>query len=60
MMTFQNQLFKKLFQEHNESLNGLGPDQDRPSVGPDLGPYCLRRLSVDKKSPCLLLRFFGV
>ena len=29
--------------------NGLGPDQDRCFVGPDLGPNCLQRLSaVDK------------
>ena len=27
--------------------NGLDPDQDRHSVGPDLGPNCLQRLSVD-------------
>ena len=26
--------------------NGLDPDQDRHSVCPDLGPNCLRRLSV--------------
>ena len=31
--------------------NGLDPDQDRHSVGPDLGPNCLQRLSVDDKSP---------
>ena len=30
----------------------LDPDQDRPSVGPDLGPKFLQRLSTDdKKSP---------
>ena len=32
--------------------NSLDPDQDRRSVGPDLGPNCLQRLSSDdKKSP---------
>ena len=32
--------------------NSLDPDQDRHSVGPDLGPNCLQRLSADdKKSP---------
>ena len=31
--------------------NNLDPDQDRHSVGPDLGPNCLQRLSVDDKSP---------
>ena len=29
--------------------NGLDPDQDRRSVGPDLGPDCLQRLSADDK-----------
>ena len=29
--------------------NGLNPDQDRHSVGPDLRPNCLQRLSADKK-----------
>ena len=29
----------------------LDPDQDRCSVGPDLGPNCLQRLSADDKSP---------
>ena len=28
---------------------GLDPDQDRRSVGPDLGPICLQRLSADDK-----------
>ena len=30
--------------------NSLNPDQDRHSVGPDLGPNCLQRLSADDKS----------
>ena len=29
--------------------NGLDPDQDRRSVGPDLGPKCLQRLSADEQ-----------
>ena len=29
--------------------NCLDPDQDRRFVGPDLGPYCLQRLSADHK-----------
>ena len=29
--------------------NGLDPDQDRRSVGPDLGPNCLQRLSAYDK-----------
>ena len=31
-------------------LKGLDPDQDRHSVGPDLGPSCLQRLSEDAAS----------
>ena len=27
--------------------NGLDPDQDKGSVGPDLGPNCLQWLSAD-------------
>ena len=27
--------------------NGLDPDQDGPSVGPDLGSNCLQRLSAE-------------
>ena len=30
--------------------NSLDPDQARHSVGPDLGPNCLRRLSADGTS----------
>ena len=30
--------------------NGLGPDQDQHSVGPDLGPNCMQRLSAAVKS----------
>ena len=30
-------------------LNGLDSDQDRRSVGPDLGPNCLQRFSADDK-----------
>ena len=31
--------------------NNLDPDQDRHTVGPDLCPNCLQRLSADNKSP---------
>ena len=31
--------------------NGLDPDQNRHSVGPDLGPNCLQWLSADDKGP---------
>ena len=30
--------------------NGLDPDQDRRSVGPDMRPNCLQRLTTDDKS----------
>ena len=30
--------------------NNLGPDQERQNVGPDMGPNCLQRLSIDNKS----------
>ena len=30
--------------------NSLDPDQDRHSVGPDLGPNGLQRLSADEKN----------
>ena len=47
----QNQLFKKLFQKHRVS-NGLVPDQGGHSVGPDLCPNCLQRLSAGDQSRC--------
>ena len=47
---FQKYLF---FQKHYiciRVLNGLDPDQNQCSVGPDLGPNCLQRLSADDKT----------
>ena len=44
---------KALILTHSKFLsvsNGLDPDQDRSSVGPDLGPNCLQRFSADDKS----------
>ena len=35
---FQNNNFRNTIRESN----GLDPDQDRRSVGPDLGPNCLQ------------------
>ena len=32
--------------------NGFDPDQDRHSVGPDLGSNCFHRLSADDKKCC--------
>ena len=31
----------------NTMSTSLGPDQDRHSVSPDLGPNCLKRLSAN-------------
>ena len=46
--------FKNSFRDTIRESNSLGPDQARQSVGPDLGPNCLQRLSAgDKKSPIL-------
>ena len=50
--------FQKFVQEHYQSklfrntiraLTHLDPDQDQSSVGPDVGPICLQRLSADRK-----------
>ena len=46
--------FKKIFRNHIRVSNSLDSDQDRPSVGPDLGPNCLQRLSAHYKSPLAL------
>ena len=48
--SFQNQLLKKI-------LSGLNSDQDRHTVGPDLGPNCLQRWSADDKSPLATKEF---
>ena len=46
-------LFSKLtfskasFRKTTKMSNSLDPDQDRLSVGPDLGPNCFLRLSAD-------------
>ena len=40
LLTFLNQILL---------LNGLDADLHRHSVGPDLGPNCLQRLSADDK-----------
>ena len=38
---------KNSFRYTVKMSNGLDPDQDRRSVGPDPGPNCLQRLSAD-------------
>ena len=50
---FQNELFsKKILSGTLPVLKSSDPDQDRPYVGPNLGPYCLQRLSADDKNDC--------
>ena len=44
---FQNQHFQKVLSGILSVSNSLEPDQARRSVGPDLGPNCLQRLSAD-------------
>ena len=48
-----NFLFQKVgFRSIIRVSNGLDPDQDQHSVGPDLDPKCLRRVtSRQEKSP---------
>ena len=49
--SLRNQLFRKnSFGNTNRVSNRLDPDQARHFVGPDLGPNCLQRLSVDDTS----------
>ena len=44
-LTFSNNSFKNTIRVSYK----LDPDQDRRSVGPDLGPDCLQTLSADQK-----------
>ena len=46
---FLNYSSKKYFRITIRVSNGLDPDQDPRSVGPDLGLNCLQRLSADDK-----------
>ena len=47
---FQNIFFSKILsQTLSECLNKLEPDQDRHSVGPDLGQNCLQRYPQTRK-----------
>ena len=48
---FQNELFSKnSFKNTIRVSKSLDPEQARYSVGPDLGPNCLQRLSADDTS----------
>ena len=41
---------KNSFRSSIRVSNGLDPDQNGHSVGPDLGPNCLQRVSTDDKN----------
>ena len=51
---FKINFFIKFIQKTSSECHGLDPDKDQPSVGPDLGPKCLQRLSAEqgKSSMC--------
>ena len=44
---FQNELFQKILSGTISVSNGLNPDQDHLSVGPNLDPNCLQMFSAD-------------
>ena len=56
MLLLSSAVFSKLTFSKNSFRNttrvstSLDPDQDRHSVGPDLGPNCLQGLLADDKS----------
>ena len=43
---FSNELFQKIPPGTLSVSNSLDPYQDQHSVGPDLGPYCLKMISA--------------
>ena len=49
---FKIEVFKNSFRNTIRVSNGLDPDQDRHSVGPDLRPNCLLRKSAGDKMLC--------
>ena len=46
----KNNFFKNSSRNTIRVLNHSGPDKDRHSVGPYLGPSCLQMLSADDKN----------
>ena len=52
-LTFKFNFFEKFFKEHYLGVK-LSQDQDLHSVGPDLDPNCLQRLSADDRSGRLI------
>ena len=58
-------VFKKFFQEHYHEVKPIETDQDRRSVVPDSGLYCLQRLSADnqtlllaRKELCIFMHYY--
>ena len=52
---FQDQLFQNPFSNTIRMSNSLDPDQARRSVGPDLVPNCLQKLSADETKKNIFL-----
>ena len=50
MIFFKIKFSKNSFRKTIRVSNSLDPNQDRHSVGPDLGANCLQRLTADEKS----------
>ena len=50
-------LKKNSFRNTTSVSNSLDPDKARLSVGPDLGPICLQRLSADDTSQLAIMLF---
>ena len=48
--SFQLPFSKNSFMNTIRVPNSLDSDQDRHSVGPDMDPNCLQRLSTEEKS----------
>ena len=50
LFIFKINFLKTSFRNTTRVSNNLDPDQARRSVGPDLDPNCLQRLSADDTS----------
>ena len=55
---FQVNFSKEILGTKLKCQNGLHPDQDLRSVGPDLGPNCFQRLSAGGKNLLLFCRHY--
>ena len=49
---FKINFFQKILSGTLSECQTVDPDQDQNSVGPDLGPNCLQKLSADDLSRC--------